>query len=72
MIISNSFFFSCCNLKLIYFLLKHKASFDHILFHFLKGSQFYFILLYLFWTSLLAQRVKASAYNVGDPGSIPG
>ena len=22
--------------------------------------------------SLVAQRVKASAYNVGDPGSIPG
>ena len=24
------------------------------------------------WTSLVAQIVKASAYNVGDPGSIPG
>ena len=24
------------------------------------------------WTSLVAQMVKASAYNVGDPGSIPG
>ena len=23
-------------------------------------------------TSLVAQMVKASAYNVGDPGSIPG
>ena len=25
-----------------------------------------------FWTSLVAQTVKASAYKVGDPGSIPG
>ena len=25
-----------------------------------------------FWTSLVAQMVKASAYNEGDPGSIPG
>ena len=24
------------------------------------------------WTSLVAQTVKASAYNEGDPGSIPG
>ena len=24
------------------------------------------------WTSLVAQMVKASAYNEGDPGSIPG
>ena len=24
------------------------------------------------WASLVAQTVKASAYNVGDPGSIPG
>ena len=24
------------------------------------------------WTSLVAQMVKASAYNVGDPGSISG
>ena len=24
------------------------------------------------WTSLVAQIVKASAYNAGDPGSIPG
>ena len=24
-----------------------------------------------FFTSLVAQTVKASAYNVGDPGSIP-
>ena len=24
------------------------------------------------WTSLVAQTVKASAYNAGDPGSIPG
>ena len=23
------------------------------------------------WTSLVAQRVKASAYNAGDPGSVP-
>ena len=23
-------------------------------------------------TSLVAQRVKATAYNAGDPGSIPG
>ena len=28
--------------------------------------------LYLTRTSLVAQRVKASAYNAGDPGSIPG
>ena len=25
-----------------------------------------------YWASLLAQRVKASACNAGDPGSIPG
>jgi len=24
------------------------------------------------WASLVAQMVKASAYNVGDPGLIPG
>ena len=24
------------------------------------------------WASLVAQMVKASAYNEGDPGSIPG
>ena len=24
------------------------------------------------WTSLVAQMVKASVYNAGDPGSIPG
>ena len=28
--------------------------------------------LYLTRTSLVAQRVKASAYNAGNPGSIPG
>ena len=26
----------------------------------------------ILYTSLVAQTVKASAYNVGDPGSIPG
>ena len=25
-----------------------------------------------FWTSLVAQSVKVSAYDAGDPGSIPG
>ena len=29
-------------------------------------------LLLLHWTSLVAQIVKVSAYNEGDPGSIPG
>ena len=31
-----------------------------------------YILLSQFKTSLVAQTVKASAYNAGDPGSIPG
>ena len=26
----------------------------------------------MFGSSLVAQMVKASAYNVGDPGSVPG
>ena len=31
-----------------------------------------FYLVGIFRTSLVAQMVKASAYNVGDPGLIPG
>ena len=29
------------------------------------------VLSFFLWASLVAQTVKASAYNVGDPGSIP-
>ena len=31
-----------------------------------------FYLVEIFRTSLVAQMVKLSAYNVGDPGSVPG
>ena len=27
--------------------------------------------VHIYWTSLVAQTVKSSAYNMGDPGSIP-
>ena len=33
---------------------------------------FYSLLKYNSWASLVAQRLKASACKVGDPGSIPG
>ena len=51
--------------------------FRFIFCHILKLSKFSFLFIYLISvnvpnrTSLVAQTVKASAYNVGEPGSIP-
>ena len=40
--------------------------------YFIYAKYYIYIYIYIYRTSLMAQTVKVSAYNVGDLGLIPG